>query len=134
MNDNSNKSVLRTVVTLVVGAIIVLQGVRELSRGAPAEEWLGNVTLGVLFLLVYFGPRLVARIAGNRLSTERGDPSDWATLAVFGLWVVVSLGLLFAGISTVAVKGFVVFGVIGVGAMAYRLSRVSEGVGPSPDQ
>lgn len=108
---------------IAVAAVIMYPGVREATAGSPLDEWLVDVVLGVLLLLLYFAPKLVARIEGEQRGPDRFGRSSWTSLLMAATWVVVGGALLALGYSSAGVVGFTVFGTLGVLGMLYKLRR-----------
>ncbi|WP_435347132.1 hypothetical protein [Haloarchaeobius sp. HRN-SO-5] len=104
----------------MAAGVILYPGVRRFLAGAPTEDWIVDVVLGVLLLTLYLGTRLAYWVEGDQ-SADGFQLSDWTILVTSGLWVLAGAVFLSLGFSSIGVLGFTFFGAIGVVAMLYRL-------------
>jgi hypothetical protein len=73
------------VMVTVAAALIAYPGLQAFVQGASVEEWIVDIVLGLLLLLLYLGVKLGAWMEGDQTSTDRLRMTEWILLAVFTL-------------------------------------------------
>jgi hypothetical protein len=119
MIRNAVERALPPVVIIVAGGVMLHPEFGELLAGKPTSSRAPDVTFGILLWVAYFGTRLAADIETDRTNESGIGLLDWAFLLGFGSWIVAGVAFAIAGLGSLLVAGFTVFGIAAIGAWMY---------------
>jgi hypothetical protein len=127
MVRNIVERALPPVLFVVIGVWMIQPELGEVLAGEPISPRAPNITFGILLWVAYFGPSLAAHIESDRTNSNRVDLSDRAFLLGFGSWIIAGVAFVIAGLGSLLVAGFTVFGLVAVVAWVYDRHTRSSG-------
>lgn len=113
-------------IAVVMGVLILYQGIQDLVRGAPLEDWITMTVIGTSILLIYAGMKLAYWVEDDEPSMDRFGLSDWTALILTGTWIIIGVVFHYLGLSSLGVLLFALFGVIGVVGILYKMHNVKN--------
>ncbi|ADJ13626.1 hypothetical protein C497_18167 [Halalkalicoccus jeotgali B3] len=111
------------VMVTVATALIAYPGLQAFVQGASVGEWIVDIVLGLLLLILYVGIKLGARLEEDRTSSGQSGPTERILVTVFALWFAVGAVFLVTVRSSFDVIGFTITGAIGGVVMLALLYR-----------
>jgi hypothetical protein len=113
------------ILAVAVSGFFIYPGFQDFSHGNPMEEWVPQITLGVLFLVASLGLIFASWLEGDQSATSFGL-TGWTVLVGFGSWLVAGLVFLSIGYSSITIEIYTILGAVGVAGALYRVYDVRQ--------
>lgn len=124
VNPEGTSRLVWPVMATVAATLISYPGLQAFVQGAAVEEWIVDVVLGSLLLMLYVGVKFGTRLEKDRTSSDQSGSTERILLAVFALWFVVGASFLVTVRSSFDVIGFTITGAVGGVVMLVLLYRL----------
>lgn len=113
-------------IAIVLGGIMLYQGLRGLVEGSPTREWITPVVVGLAILLTYIMTEVSHRLDGDQPSSNQFGLSDWTGLLLTAGWVVMGALFYVSEVEQSQSVGLIVafFGAIGFAGVLYKRYRI----------